>query len=415
VDPLERDVLALIDTGEVVDTASRLIAVPTLSGGEDAGQEVMVELLKEAGAEVTTWRADTDALATDPWFSAEFDRRDPLCVLGSIGSGSGPTLLVDGHIDVVPTGHDSDWTTPPFAPQVRGGALYGRGACDMKGGLAAALHAMRAISRSGVTLRGTVRLASVYGEEDGGSGTLAVLAHGVGADACVIPEPTELSVVPAVAGALSFRVRVAGRSAHGALREEGVSAVERLPLVQQALLDLERRRNARPHDAAFDWLQLPFSVCTGRIAGGDWPSSEAAWLTMEGRYGVAPGEDLDVARAELEAAVVATTAQDDWLASHPPTVEWWGGQFFPAVTDPADPVVTTVVSAVDEVVPGAAVVRGMPYGCDMGLTVGRAGIPTVVFGPGDIRAAHAPDEHVPVDDLIACSRALALTMLRYCR
>jgi acetylornithine deacetylase len=408
----EQQVLDRINAEDLVACTSTLIAVPTLSGDEDPGQEVVAHLLRDAGADVETWRADTAAIQDDPWFSTEFDRTDPLCVIGSIGAGDGPTLLVNGHIDVVPTG--AGWTTPPFVPQVRDGRLYGRGACDMKGGLASAIIAMRAIKESGVRLPGRVVLASVYGEEDGGSGTVAVLHRGVTADACVIPEPTELSVVSAVAGALSFRVRIAGKSAHGALREEGVSAIERLAVVHRSLMSLEERRNAREHDPVFDWLRLPFSLCAGRVVGGDWPSSEAAWVNIEGRYGVAPGEDLATARAEFEAAVAETAAADAWLRDNPPIVEWWGGQFFPARTDPQGPIATTLTGALRDGAEREPVVRGMPYGCDMGITVGRAGIPTVVFGPGDIRAAHAPDEHVPVDDLVACSRALALTMLRYC-
>ena len=411
---VERRVLARIDEDAVVARASELIAVPSLSGLETAAQEVAADQLARAGMAVETWDIDVAALSRSPWFSAEVDRPDARGVLAWAGRGDGPTLLLNGHVDVVPIGEPRDWTSPAFTPTVRDGRLYGRGACDMKGGLAAAIHAVEAIRDAGVTLAGRVGIAPVAGEEDGGSGTLAVIERGVDVDACLIMEPTTLDVVPASAGALSWRITLRGLSAHGCLREEGVSALERFPTIHRAVLDLEQRRNARDPHPLFAWLDRPFAICGGRIAGGDWPSSEMDWLSWEGRYGVAPGEDLDVARRELEDAVAAACADDDWLRDHPATVEWWGGQFLPGATDLADRVVTTVRGAATEVLGHEPAVRGMPYGCDLGLTVNAGGIPTVVFGPGDVRDAHRPDESVPVDELVAAARALALTTLRFC-
>lgn len=411
---VERAVLDRVDVDRVVALTSRLVAVPSVSAAESPGQRLVAELLADAGAAVEVVEHDLDTLRQHAAYSAEFDRDELLGVVGRVGGDDGPTLLVDGHVDVVPPGIAEDWTTPPFAPVVRDGALHGRGACDMKGGLAAAVHALEAIAAAGVELAGTVAVASVGAEEDGGAGTLALLEHGVTADACVIPEPTGLAVVPAVAGALSWRVTLRGLSAHGALREEGVSAIEKLPLVLAAVQALEQRRNTRHADPLFDWLERPFAICGGRVAGGDWPSSEADWLTWEGRFGVAPGEDLGAARREFEEAVGAVVDDDPWLAGHPPTVEWWGGQFHPARTAADASVVRATTGAVEAVTGRPAQVRGMPYGCDMGLTVGVGGIPTVVFGPGDIRAAHRPDEHVPVDELGVAARVLALTMLRTC-
>lgn len=410
----ERAVLDHVDLDALVELTSALVAVPSVSAEESTGQRLVAARMASAGMDVETFDVDLPALRAHPQHSAEFDRDEMLGVVGRVGRGAGPVLLVDGHVDVVPPGIEGDWTTPAFTPTVRDGALWGRGACDMKGGLAAAVHAVEAIRAAGVELAGSVAVASVAAEEDGGSGTLALLEHGVRADGCIIPEPTELAVVPAVAGALSWRITLRGLSAHGALREEGVSAVEKFPLVLAAVQRLERERNARHADELFAWLDNPFAICGGRIAGGDWPSSEADWLTWEGRYGVAPGEDLAAARAELEQAVAAAGADDPWLADNPPEVTWWGGQFLPARTDLGAAVATTVTGAVHALTGAPADVRAMPYGCDMGLTVGVGGIPTVVFGPGDIRAAHRPDEHVPLDQLEAAARTLALSMLRFC-
>jgi acetylornithine deacetylase len=413
-DDVERRVLAAVSEQAVVARARELLSVASLSGLETPAQELAARQLADAGMDVEMWDIDVDALSTKPGFSAEVDRPDARGVLGWRGAGDGPSLVLNGHVDVVPAGEPGDWTSPAFEPEVRDGRLYGRGACDMKGGLAAAIHAVEAIRDAGVTLAGRVGVAPVIGEEDGGSGTLALIDRGVPMDACVIMEPTRLDVVPASAGALSWRIRVRGWSAHGCLREEGVSALERFLPIHRAVLDLERRRNEREVDELFAWLDTPFAICGGRIEGGDWPSSEMDWLHWEGRYGVSPNEDLDTARRELEEAVAEVCAGDPWLSENPATVEWWGGQFLPGATDPSHPVVSAVRDAATDVLGRAPSVLGMPYGCDLGLLANIGHVPTVVFGPGDVRDAHRPDESVPVDELVACAQALALTAVRFC-
>lgn len=411
----EQAVLAAVDPVFVVDTLRDLVAVRSVSGEEGPAQEHIADVLRRIGADVETFALDGAALRAHPAYSAEFDRPDAVGVVASIGCGAGgATLWLNGHVDVVPTGDPGDWRHDPFAPTVVGRRLYGRGACDTKGGVAAAVGALKAIIDVGVPLSGRVLVTPVVGEEDGGCGTLGALLHGVTADGAIVLEPTRMAVSPAVAGALSFRITLRGRAAHGCLREEGVSAIEKLAPVHAAVLDLERRRNQRRAQPLFAWLETPFAICAGRLEAGDWASSEADWLRLEGRYGVAPDEDLAAARAEFEAAVTEGAARDPWLARRPPVVEWVGGQFLPGHTDVADPLVTTVTSAVGDVTDGAAAVVGQPYGCDLGLLRAVGDIPAVVFGPGDIRQAHTIDEWVDVDDVIASARIVALAAVRFC-
>lgn len=409
----EQAAVDAVDQEALVALASELISIQSDGGNEAGAQQYTAGVLEGVGMDVETWPIDMAALSRHEAFSEEVTHVDATGVVGSLG-GDGPTLMLNGHVDVVPAGDPSEWTSPPYEPEVRDGRLFGRGSCDMKGGLAAAIHAVDAVSRAGVDLKGRVLVTPVIGEEDGGSGTLAALLHGIRADAAVIPEPTGLSVVPASAGALSFRIHIRGLSAHGAVRHEGVSAIEKLPVVQRALNKLERDRNARPVDPLFGWLKTPFAICAGRVRGGDWPSSEADWLELEGRYGIAPGEDPAKARAEFEAAIAEAATEDDWLSEHPPRVEWWGGQFLPGLTAADDRIVTTVATALSDTSRRAPVVQGMPYGCDLGLMDRVGSIPTVVFGPGDVNAAHRPDEFVPVDELLECARTLALTIVRFC-
>jgi acetylornithine deacetylase len=166
----EDAVLAAVTVERVTDLAAQLIACPTLSAEETPGQELAAQMLADAGADVERWAIDVSSIASHPNYSAEHDRDVALGVVGRAGRGDGSSLLLDGHIDVVPTGDPMDWTSPPFQPEVRGGRLFGRGACDMKGGLAAAIHAVEAVREAGIRLAGTVLVGPVVGEEDGGAG-----------------------------------------------------------------------------------------------------------------------------------------------------------------------------------------------------------------------------------------------------
>jgi acetylornithine deacetylase len=229
-----------------------------------------------------------------------------------------------------------------------------------------------------------------------------------------VVEPTELKVAPSQAGASNFRITVPGASAHGCVREEGVSAIEKFFPVHAALMELERERNARAHDPLYARYRLPYALCIGTLRAGDWASSVAESLTFEGRLGVAPGEAMADAQRELELAVARAAAADEWLRDHPPLVSWWGGQFAPARTAPDHPIVQTVAGAFAEVAGTGAVFEGMTYGADMRLLANDGATPTVLFGPGDVRNAHRPDEFVPVAERELAARTLALTALRFC-
>jgi acetylornithine deacetylase len=150
------------------------------------------------------------------------------------------------------------------------------------------------------------------------------------------------------------------------------------------------------------------------VQAGDWASSVPDKLVAEGRVGVAIGEEPAAARRAFEEAIARAAAADPWLGSHPPTVEWWGGRFDPAVTDPSDPIVTTVVGAATSVLGLAPPLEGVTYGADMRLLVNVGGVPTVLFGPGDVRVAHMADEYVPIDELCAAAETLVITALRFC-
>ncbi|MBA3289260.1 MAG: M20/M25/M40 family metallo-hydrolase, partial [Acidimicrobiia bacterium] len=281
-------------------------------------------------------------------------------------------------------------------------------------GLAANFATAAAIARSGVELVRPLALHCVVSEEDGGLGALGTLRRGHTGDVAVITEPTSGRIVTANAGALTFRLEVDGRAAHGSLRFEGVSAVEAFWPILTAMVDVERRRNDSP-DPRFAGLPVPYPISIGTVHAGDWASSVPDLLVAEGRMGVQLGEDPEAARAELEEAVVAAGAADGWLREHPVRVTWPGGQFASGELPGAHPLVADVGGAVADLTGGPPPTTGAaPYGSDLRLYVGVGGIPTLQYGPGDGRFAHAPREQVEIADVLHVARTLTLLALRRC-
>ncbi len=404
---------------EMLEMLGWLVRQPSVSGSdaENAAQHEMARLFQADGLETDVWPILLEDVERDPDFPGmEVARREAWGVVGRLpGRGGGRTLLLNGHIDVVPPGDLAAWTTGgPYSGRVENGRLYGRGSCDMKAGLAACVWAVRALRSAGVSLRGDLLVASVQGEEDGGMGSFALIRRGWRADACVIPEPTGMHIVAANAGALTFRLRVVGRATHASRRMEGVSAIEKLWPVWQALRSLERRRNAHP-DPLMRGLRVPYALSVGIVRAGDWASSVPDLLVAEGRLGVKLDESPADARGDLEQAVAEACRRDPWLRDHPVEVEWWGGQFasgrLPADSDLLERTRRAHLAAGGRARPR---VCGAPWGSDLRLMVGLAGIPTLHYGPGDATVAHGPDEYVPLAEYALTARTLALLALDIC-
>jgi len=414
----EQRALDAIDEEAMIRCLQELLAIPSVSGtpGESVAQRWFAEQMKAIGLETDLWDIPlAETLAHPDFPGSEVHRDSALGLVGSWkGADDGPTLVLNGHIDVVPPGDLAQWSGgDAFSGAHHHDAVYGRGACDMKGGLVCCLFAIAAVRAAGIRLKGTVLLESVVGEEDGGLGTFATLQRGYRGDAAIIPEPTDLAVVPACAGALTFRLTFSGRSTHASVRTEGVSTLEKFWIVWKALDELEKRRNAKK-DPLFKRYPLPFPLMVGTVRAGDWPSSVPDQLVAEGRIGVALGETIADAREDLERAVAEACSSDPWLAEHPVKIEWFGGQFASGHI-PSDHALVKLVSGIHETFEGSAPeVHGAPYGSDLRLMVGLGNVPTLHYGPGNVRHAHAPNEHVPVAQLRAVVRTLVLSILRFC-
>ncbi|HJR39283.1 MAG TPA: ArgE/DapE family deacylase [Nocardioidaceae bacterium] len=416
VSEFESTVLANLDEAALVENLAALVRVPSV-GGSDAEcdvQELCAQLLRDEGYDVDRWELDLDELQADPWFpGTEAERSGGLGVVGTSPGDETPGLILQGHLDVVPPGDPATWQgADPFSAEIRGGALFGRGACDMKAGVAANLAVVRTLRAANVRLERPLSVHCVIGEEDGGLGAFATLRRGHRGDAAVITEPTSGRIVTATAGALTFRIEVSGRSAHGSMRREGVSAFEAFLPIHEALSRLEGERNADP-DPLFG-SDLPYALSFGVIQAGDWASNVPDKLTAEGRLGVQLDEDPRQARLALEDAVAEASAKDPWLLENRPIVTWPGGQFASGRIDPDHALVDEVATAVVATGGPRPPLGAEVYGSDLRLYAGIGGIPTLHYGPGDIRVAHGPHEHVELDELVRVTRSLTVLALRRC-
>jgi acetylornithine deacetylase len=399
-----------IDRERMVADLQALVRIPSITGSETDVARWAADALTALGLDVELLDADLDAIRADPdWPGEEMPRASLPIVIGRAGRTGGRRIVLSGHLDVVPPGDPATWTADPWGAEIRDGSLYGRGACDMKGGVAAILAAVRALAASGdlARLDGELIVALVPSEEDGGQGTLAAIRAGVQGDLAIITEPSNLDVVVAHAGAITFRLTVPGRAAHASQRREGVSALDKLFLLVQALEADEARRNDAETDPLMTALGLPYPTIVGIVSGGEWASTVLDRIVVDGRYGVRLGQSPTDAEAELRGAIADACAADDFLRDHPATVEINGGRFGSARVPSDHPLPVGLAEVIAAETGRRPALLGEPYGADMRLFVDVADTPCVIFGPGDVRVAHSADEHVPLDDVEACARVLA--------
>ena len=402
----------------LAELADGLIRFESTDGQEGPAQRWFRDELEELGFRTYTWEPDPAVLAAHPSFPSpdSLDLEDRPSVAGVLELGdpdAGPTLVLNGHVDVVPVERDH-WTSDPFEPVRAGETLTARGAVDMKSQVAACVVASLTVAETdGVD--GRLVVECVAGEERGGLGAATAAAsnpYPFERDAAIVAEPTDGRLVTATAGAAMVRLEVPGRSAHAARRWQGVDAVEKFGPLREAIRGTEQARADRVEHPLYGRFENPWPVVIGRLEAGNWASNVPGHLTAEARLGVAPGESVDDVVAEYAGAVRAAAEADHWLGEHPPTLERYDVQFEPAETDPEAPVVGALADAMAAADYADTEPVGETYGADSRHYV-EAGIPTAVFGPGRIEEAHFPDESVSWPAVERATVTLADAARRY--
>jgi acetylornithine deacetylase len=435
---LERSICDAIAEGrdELVELASALIGFDTTAREvgdpprqEAALQEYLAEGLRAYGAEIDLFEPDAAAMAGAPLVPEGLDFAGrPQLIATLRGAGRGRSLLLNGHIDVVSGEPKGEWTSDPFTPSLRDGKLYGRGACDMKGGVAAMAYAAQAIAAANVRLAGDLIVATNTDEESSGAGGSALVARGLRADAGIVTEPTDFRTWVACRGSEYGVIRVPGRPGHAEVRHPdwrrggAVNAIEKAGVVMEAIASLRERWGAEER-FRHPVLSMP-SLLPTVVSGGEWPVTYPAFcdLTVAVMYlpVQADGQGWGSAvRAEVQDWILRECRErDDWLAEHPPAFDWWTNGVMPMEIAQSEPVVGTMLDASADLGLRREL-GGLDSWYDGATFTLLAGIPSIGYGPPGFdpdgaTVAHTIDEYVPVDGLVSCAQALAVAALRFC-
>ncbi len=399
-----------------IQLLQRLVQERSVRGEESKAQALIIEKLRRMELTLDIWEIGSPELFNHPLFSS--DRKNfygnPNVVGILKGTGGGRSLILNGHIDVVPEGDLSDWKDDPFSGVIRDGRLYGRGSTDMKGGTVSLLLAMDAVKSCGIKLKGDVIFQSVIEEESGGAGTLAAVLRGYRCDGAIIPEPSSMKIFPKQQGSMWFRISVKGRSAHGGTRYEGTSAIEKMMLVINEIQQLEKERNERITDPLYEGVPIPIPINVGKIKSGQWPSSVPDLAFIEGRMGVAPNESLEKAKEEMDACLARLREKDEWFKHHPVRIEWFGGNWLPGNMDVNHPLIQSLSDSYRQVKGSPPVIEASPWGTDGGILSTIGDTPAVVFGPGTTEAAHDSNEYIILENVFQAAEIIAMTIIDWC-
>lgn len=410
---------------EIIDFLQDLVRIPSVTGYEGNAQTFIERKFRELNLEVDVFEADIRKLRKDPAYfeTTSYKKvgyKNRPNVVGKLrGIGDGKSIILCGHIDVVSPEPIDAWTYNPWAAEIVNGRLYGRGAYDMKGGIAAMIYALQSIQEVGVQLKGDVILETTIEEEDGGiGGALATILRGYTADAAIITEPSDVKFIKvASGGVLYFRVKVRGKAAHAAFAHKGVNAIDKAIKIYKELMQLNKERQSRieyPLAERYD-PSLKGHVTTlnvGVIRGGDWPSTVPSSTELECRIGWPPGERISDIKKQIEDAINKAIRYDPWLRENPPILEWFGWQAEPSEQNIDHPLVRTIEKNVEKVTGESVSFCGGYAGLDTRHFIAH-NIPAVAYGPRGGHM-HAADEYVEINSVIDVTKILALSILDWC-
>jgi len=436
--------------GEIVDLLAALVKIPSMTGEEGKAQDFVAKQYRDMKLDVEVWEPDVEELFAKFPEVAQYPshwehdlvlpyhdlptyedllksemrdilnyRNRPNVVGIWKGTGGGRSLILNSHIDTVPVEPRDAWTHDPFGAEIINGTMYGRGTSDNKGGIIAAIAAVRCLRELGITMKGDVILESVVNEEHAGNGTLACIAKGFAADAAITLEPSENKARLGGYGGVYWGVNLTGRVLHTKGRwdgsvQKGISAIEKLPNIIASLLELESHENKKPV-SDFYAGKMPFSMNIGRVWGGSYDTASAASCSLRGSIYFGP--DIGSVKRVMDSVTqyVRKAAEKDlWLREHPPEALFYHHDDAYWVS-PESEIVKTVLESGERALGRKVEIMAGIGANDSRHLVNQAKIPAVVFGPGGLDQSHTLDESIQIENLISNVKAVALTIYSWCR
>lgn len=417
MEPAEKKLIETVESlsDEILDFTSRLTAQPSTLGNEASVLEVMEDELAKLSFNPVRVPINPVELAEHPgWAPVPWSYEDRYNVVTTrpADATDGRSALFNGHLDVVSPEPMSLWDHDPFDPTVKDGWLYGRGAGDMKSGVAAMTYALYAVEKAGFGLKGPVTLEAVIEEECCGNGALACMAAGYDADAVLIPEPLGPSILTAQIGVIWFKVSLFGVPRHVFEAQAGVNAIEKCIPAISALRELEADMNAEIHPS-YEGIDHPINLNIGIIKGGDWPSTVPAVAEFHARLSFFPGQTYRQTQQRIVDAVARAAQADTWLTENPPKVEFYGFKSEGHAVERNQPAFNTLNDCHKAFYGQDAESLNTTATTDVRVFYFFGQGQPTCYGP-EAENIHAANERVDIESVIQTARVYALFLARWC-
>ncbi len=383
-------------------------------GSEENGQRIIERTMERMNLRIDRFSPDDDRLKHYPEASLGHDYADRENLVGVLkGTGSGRSLLLNGHMDTMPFDSLDQWSAHPLEPHRTDGKLFGRGACDMKAGLAGMLLAVKSLVDLGFQPAGDIIFQSVVDEEGGGGGTIAAIDRGYQADLAIVAEPTELMIMPAHVGWVFFKVTTVGKALHSGLKWRGVNAIEKMMGLIEALQSLEKELAMNHKDSFYPPPTLNIGTIHGGMAGSVVPDRCTLDFGFHFPMGLADEQGRGERMKKVVRECIDHYAQsDDWLREHAPDLQLY--QEGSAYQMPNHEPISHLIGKMKEQITGKPpLIRGCAYGCDARLLQHYGKTDTLLFGPGSIERAHGIDEYVEIDQYLDFIKIIALLVMEW--
>jgi acetylornithine deacetylase len=414
---IEKQIVESVDdlADDIIDFACRLVGEPSTLENEASVLRVMETELTRLSFNPVRVPVDPVKLSQHPGFAPvpwSYAGRYNVIAQREAAAEGGQSVIFNGHLDVVSPEPLGLWDTEPFEAVERNGWLYGRGAGDMKSGVAAMTYAVHAVEKSGFGFRAPVAIEAVIEEECSGNGALACVAAGFEADAVLIPEPTGPAILVAQLGVLWFKVSLAGVPRHVFEARAGVNAIEKCIPIIFALRELEAEMNRETHPV-YEGIPHPINLNIGIIKGGDWPSTVPAAAEIHCRLSFFPGTSYDQVRQRITDTIARAAQTDPWLTENQPKIEFYGFRSEGHVADRHQPAFNILNDCHRELHGQDTAERISTATTDVRAFHHFTRAQATCYGPV-AENSHAANERVDIESIIQTAKVYALFLSRWC-